>query len=223
MEKRYDVIEEQNFDIVSTTMSLWEDVVQERDTCMGKDSINPISALIKPWNAGDETVTSPEENCIVELATFFDYDGNDDTWNDLRYDSNALENQVLDELAIRIEEKFMVDLCRNEIKRDAENACKIIYHVVTIDPRIVKKSEFKEIENMLLAAIDKDSLENNRSVNENNSLPTLVIKYVQMKTNEIMKEDTIRYSKLMSIWETGKVSGQGVFDPNEAKNEEEEL
>jgi len=207
MERRHGFVEEQDFPVVSISMSLWEDVMQERNECVGEDNVNSISALIKPWNVDDKIVTGTEveDDDIVELATFFIGDDNDDKCNQLLNISSTLEDQVKDELAVRIENKFMIQLARREIEQDTNKACKTIHDIVTKNPRITKKCKFKEIENKLMAEIEKDSK------NRNNTFEMNVINNIQMKRNEVMKEDTIGYSELMNVWETGEVMGSGVY------------
>jgi len=213
MERRHGFIEEQNFPVVSISMSLWEDVMQEKNEYVGEDSVNSISALIKTWNVDDKvTGTEVEDDDIVELATFFTGDDNDDKCNQLLNISNTFEDQVKDELAVRIENKFMIEFARREIEQDAKKACKTINDILSKNPRITKKREFKEIENKLMAAMEKDSLQkNNQSKNRNNTIEMNVINNIQIKRNEVMKEDTIGYSELMNVWETGEVVGSGVY------------
>merc|ERR1711982_212358 len=89
-----------------------------------------------------------DDDDIMELSTLFDNNNNtanNNNSNLILQNSNKVEEEVINELALRIEEKFMLSIAKQE--NDLEKSCQIIYDVVMKNPtsNIINKNSVKNI------------------------------------------------------------------------------
>lgn len=204
-------------------------VIARRDGSTKKDSILTVSNMIRLWeemqNIDDfieendvdsvtELVVVMEDNVLLynaldakdnedikQLSTLFNADG-DDT-RKLLNESKVLEDQVIDELSTRIEERFVLKQATQLSEQNLEKSCKMIHDVIKKNPRssITKKDEFKNIAKRVAVEAKRNSLKEDVSKHKSFAINDVVV-----ERRGIVKEDN--YSAFKNIWEKGCVAGE---------------
>ena len=215
-----------NIPEVNTIVRVWEDLVMEkREYHIEEDNIDTVLALKDLWETGFysslSTMGTDDNEDILQLSTLFDDNNSDSLYSSILNNSSMLEQQVINELALRIEEHFMLNLANEKSNaQDLENSCEIIHNVINKNPRssIRKKLKFKNIANKVIQNTNKEKQHNDSQNNKKSDSIINLIKKLKVERKDVIKEDNINYTALKNIWEKGAVTGKG----DDVSSEEEE-
>ena len=194
-------------------MNLWEQAMEQRDAFIEEDNIDSVQSLKDLWEgafASTVTIESKDSEDILELSMIFSNDNNgDDKYDDLINSLDMLEQEVINELATRIEESFMLKLAtqqENTTIQDLEKSCDIINSVLKKNPTssIIKKLQFKNLANKVMQKSREENVEQQNG--DGAKKLSSIIKKLMVERHEVIKEDNIDYSALKNIWEKGSVT-----------------